>query len=91
MPRIQSTLAAGTILLFCICATGSAVRAHSFGGAGDGGPSPGRPGPAGLFSRVDLHRAVVPLARPIRTPRQCFHACLRLSGASIDFCAVSCY
>jgi hypothetical protein len=91
MPRIASTLAVGTILLLCICATGSAVMAHSFGRAGDGGPSPERPGPTGLFSRVDLPRGVVPLAKPIRTPRQCFHACLRLSGASIDFCAVSCY
>ena len=90
MPRIASTLIVGTVLL-CNCASGSAVMARSFGGAGDGGPSSGRPGPTGLFSQADLQNRVIPLTKPIRTPRQCFHACLRLSGASIDFCAVSCY
>jgi hypothetical protein len=91
MRRIASTLTAGTVLPLCLCATGSAVMAHSFGGAGDGAPTSGRPGPTGLFSRAELPHGVVPLAKPIRTPRQCFHACLRLAGASIDFCAVSCY
>jgi hypothetical protein len=91
MPRIASTLTAGTVLLLCICATGSAVMARSFGGAGDGGPTSGRPGPTSRFSQADIPHGVAPLAKPIRTPRQCFRACLRLSGASIDFCAVSCY
>jgi hypothetical protein len=91
MPRNASAPVAATILLLCICATGSAAMAHGFGGAGGRGPLPGGPGPAALFSRVDFARGPVPLVKPIRTPKQCFRACLRLSGASIDFCAVSCY
>jgi hypothetical protein len=81
MPRIASALAAGTLLLLCICATGSVVMARD--------PSPGHAGPVG--SRVDSPRRGVHSAKPIRTPRDCYRACKKLSGTNPEFCAASCY
>ncbi len=88
MRRIAITLAASAFLLSSL--GGLAAFAHGNGGSGHAGFSALRVHPVPTY-QSSAPRGPVALARKIRTPRQCFHACLKLSGASIDFCAVSCY
>jgi hypothetical protein len=81
---LAALITAGVLL--CASAAGSAAT------AGDGPHPSGPSARAPLSVAQGLHSGgAAPLAKKIRTPRQCYYACLKLKGTSLDFCNASCY
>ena len=85
--RLATLITAGVLL--CASAAGSAVTARELG---DGPHSSAPTARAPLSVAQGPHSGgAAPLAKKIRTPRQCYYACLKLKGTSLDFCNASCY
>ena len=76
--------------LALVLSIGFAAAAHAAVQGGNHAGMPSR-GPTPSASRVSMgpHSPVTQVK--IRTPRQCFRYCRGALGASVDFCAVSCY
>ena len=79
--RLATLITAGVLL--CVSSAGSAVTARELGD----GPHSSAPS----ASQGPHSGGAAPLAKKIRTPRQCYYACLKLKGTSLDFCNASCY
>src|SRR6516162_4153792 len=85
--RLATLITAGVLL--CVSSAGSAVTARELG---DGPHSSAPSARAPLSVAQGPHSGgAAPLAKKIRTPRQCYYACLKLKGTSLDFCNASCY
>ena len=88
---MKTTVALALALFIGSVAAGQAA----FHGGGHAGTMSGIPVtashiPAASHASMGA-RGPVTLAKKIRTPRQCFRFCRGTLGASVDFCAVSCY
>jgi hypothetical protein len=72
------------ILAFALVIGPSTLGNAATKGIGDSG------GVKGATRATSPSRGAIPNAK-IRTPRQCYRACMRLSGTSPEFCNASCY